>query len=341
MSYSHITSKHVKDILDGDPWSNGIKFLLSMNLEGLRTRCPSCKRLGTPVTKWVKGETVKPLYVFHKNGRNGPNACLLSTAEAKEVRPRVSLEKQDIKTLLRNAEPYVLFSGGKDSLCTLDYVKKIASSIRKEVTAIHVDTTAGFPEVTRYVKRVCKKMDINLVIVGPKTDYFTLAKKWGIPSANSRWCCKTLKIQPITKFLKTITGQKIVFDGIRGAESALRAKYLPVWFHPSFNCLSVSPIFRWSNEEIYSYIKKKSLPESPAFKLGSSGECWCGAYKKRSDFEDLYRLHPEIYNKLIKIEKSNKYGFTFVYEKGTKVTLKELRKEIQRKKRRKNNGRIK
>jgi 3'-phosphoadenosine 5'-phosphosulfate sulfotransferase (PAPS reductase)/FAD synthetase len=340
MDNSKKASENFNHRLNGDPWLQGINFLLSMNLEGLRTRCPSCKRLGTPVTKWVKGEPVKPLYVFHKNGRNGPNACLLSTTEAEQVRPKITLQRQDIRTLLQNTEPFVLFSGGKDSLCTLDYIKKIASNIRKEVTAIHVDTTAGFPEVTKYVKKVCKKMEVHLEIVGPKTDYFSLAKKWGIPSANSRWCCKTLKIQPITKFLKSITGPKIVFDGIRGAESATRAKYLPVWFHPSFNCLSVSPIFNWSNEDIHSYIKEKALPKSPAFKLGTSGECWCGAYKKRSDFEDLYRVHPEIYNELIKVEESNKYGFTFVYEKGTKITLKELKKEIHRKKRSKNNGQV-
>lgn len=326
--------------LNEDPWLSGINFLLSINLEGLRTRCPSCKRLGTPVTKWIKSAPIKPLYVFHKNGRNGHNACLLNEAEAEQVRPRINLQRQDIKTLLRNAEPYVLFSGGKDSLCTLDYVRRIASSIRKKVTAIYVDTTAGFPEVTKYVKRVCKRLEVNLEIVRPKSDYFSLAKRWGIPSANSRWCCKELKIRPITRFLKNITPRKIVFDGIRGAESNVRAKYLPIWFHPSFNCLSISPIFHWSDEEIYSYIRKMALPQSPAFKLGTSGECWCGAYKKRSDFEDLYRVHPEIYNKLIKIEESNKYGFTFVYKKGTKITLKELRKEIHRKQRSKSNGRI-
>jgi hypothetical protein len=45
---------------------------------------------------------------------------------------------------------------------------------------------------------------------------------------------------------------KVVFDGTRAVESNVRTKYIPVWFHPSFECPSVSPIF-------YCRIKKLML----------------------------------------------------------------------------------
>lgn len=316
--------------LDEDSWLEGIDFLLSMNLQGLQIRCPKCNQIGTPVTKWVRGPKIKPLYVFHKDGQNEVDACLLDKNQAEQVREQVTLEEEGIKTLLHSADAYVLFSGGLDSLCTLDYLARIASSIGREITAIHVDTTAGFPEVTRYVEIACEELGINLQIVKPEIDYFTLAKEWGIPGINSRWCCRELKIRPIMDFLAKTSNPKIVFDGIRAAESPIRAKYLPVWFHPSFDCLSVSPIFHWSGEDLDLYVEKRKLPTGPFLELGSSGECWCGAYKKKADFEQLYRLHPEIYQKLIEVEESNKHGFTFIYENGERNSLKDLEREIRR-----------
>jgi len=290
--------------LDENSWLEGINFLLSMDLQGLQIRCPKCDQIGTLTPKWVEGPKVKPLYVFHKNGKE-VNACLLDKNEADQAREQVTVEEEDIKTLLSSADVYVLFSGGMDSLCALDYLARTASSIGREMTAIHVDTTAGFPEVTTYVKAVCEKLQITLKIVQPQIDYFTLAKKWGIPGINCRWCCRELKIRPIMDFLAEKDNPKIVFDGIRAAESSIRAKYLPVWFHPGFDCFSVSPIFYWSDEDIHLYVKKRKLPTGPSLELGTSGECWCGAYKKRADFEQLYRLHPEIYRKLMDVEEGN------------------------------------
>lgn len=319
--------------LDENSWLEGIDFLLSMDLQGLQVLCPKCDRVGTPTPKWVRGPKIKPLYVFHKDGRNEVDACLLDKNEAGQVRKQVTLEEEDIKTLLHSADAYVLFSGGMDSLCALDYLIGIASDIGREVTAIHVDTTVGFPEVTTYVKTVCEKLEITLQIVKPETDYFTLAKEWGIPGINCRWCCRELKIRPIVDFLAKMGNPKIVFDGIRAAESPIRAKYLPIWFHPSFNCLSVSPIFYWSDEDVHSYIEKRKLPLDPSFELGTSGECWCGAYKKKADFEKLYRVHPEIYRKLMEIEEGNKYRFTFIYENGMKIPLKDLGKKLNQEQR--------
>lgn len=314
--------------LDEDSWLQGIDFLLGMDLDGLQVCCPKCGRRGMLTSKWIRGPKVKPLYVFHKNGQNETSACPLDDAQAREARQQVTLAEQSIICLLDSADPYVLVSGGTDSLCTLDYLATLAGAIGKGITAIHVDTTVGFPEVKTYVKTVCEKLGIPLRIVGPKIDYYTLAKRWGIPAINCRWCCRELKIRPIRAFLATVDGPKIVFDGIRAVESSVRAKYLPVWFHPSFNCLSASPIFYWSDEDVRSYLKSTALPPSPSQELGTSGECWCGAYKRKSDFEKLYHVHPEIYRKLMDVERSNKHGFTFVYENGQRTSLEELETEI-------------
>jgi len=308
-----------------DEWSDAARAIAGRNLAGLQVRCPTCHRRGTLVSKWVEKTPVKPLYIVHANGNGRFKACLLNQEEASKARRKIGATYQDTRKLVRLGRPFVLFSGGRDSVCALEYMRGIAKSAGKKLTAVHADTTAGFPEVEQYVTQVCRKLRVALVTVRPPRNYFELAKKWGIPGVKSRWCCETLKVAPMRRFLATIDGPKVVFDGIRAAESPLRAKYTPVWFHPSFRCVSVSPIFGWSDRNVDNYIEKKGLPQNPTAKLGSSGECWCGAYKCRTDFEQLLRVHPEIFDQLVEVERAQRGRFTFLYEGGRQIPLKALK----------------
>jgi 3'-phosphoadenosine 5'-phosphosulfate sulfotransferase (PAPS reductase)/FAD synthetase len=255
------------------------------------------------------------------------SVCALSDENAKSVKAKVSISEADIKELLKSKKPFVMFSGGKDSLATLIYLKGIAKKIRKRLTAVFVDTTAGLPENMEYVKTVCKYLRVRLEIVRPKVDYFTLAKDWGIPSFGYRWCCRELKIKPIEGFFKTIKKPKVVFDGIRAVESNVRKQYIPIWYHPGFKCLSVSPIFHWSDEKVKTVINSNGLPKT-LLNSGSSTECWCGAYKTQTDFKKLYQLDRKMFRKLVKVEDENKNRYTFLYRDGKKIPLRKLEKQI-------------
>ncbi len=46
----------------------------------------------------------------------------------------------------------------------------------------------------------------------------------------------------------------------------------------------------------------------------------------RSDFELLQDIHPEIFDKLVKVEKAQKGKYTFLYEKGEQIPLTSLKK---------------
>jgi 3'-phosphoadenosine 5'-phosphosulfate sulfotransferase (PAPS reductase)/FAD synthetase len=307
-------------------WEDAVRKISAKKFRGLRITCPKCKKSGTLISKWVKGPPVKPLYVCHTNGNGYFKACHLERQQAIAARAKIEINRNDILKTLRMGTPIALFSGGKDSLCLLHYLSRLAKSIGKEITALHVDTTASFPEVEEYVQTVCSRLDIPLKTVRPPHDYFDLAKRWGIPGVKSRWCCETLKIAPIRRFFSNLEGQKIVFDGIRGAESNIRATYVPIWYHPSFRCISVSPLFGWSDDKVRRYIELNNLPKSPTADLNTSAECWCGAYKCRNDFEALLEIHPEIFDKLVEVEEAQKGKYTFLFEKGVRVSLSSLKK---------------
>lgn len=310
---------------NGDAYQASLRLLFGAKPTSLRIRCPRCGRHGLVITKWVKGRTVKPVYVLHGGNGHPVKECRLRKGNEESIRTEVDLSAQDLKKLLADAKTYVLFSGGGDSLCTLLYLREICGNNGHHLTALHVDTTAGFPEVTAYVRRICKRLGVPLQIVRPEREYFDLAKKWGIPGFKARWCCKELKVKPVRDFLAGVDGAKVVVDGIRAAESFQRSTYMPVWFHPTFRCFSVSPIIRWSDEDVRTYLKKTGLPQGPAKKLGCSAECWCGAYKKRPDFEKLLEIHPDIFDKLIEVERAQRGRYTFLYEDGERVPLETLK----------------
>ncbi|MEW6608188.1 MAG: phosphoadenosine phosphosulfate reductase family protein [bacterium] len=326
-----IKHKHNGNIKNGNQWHKPIEEVFTgIDLRGIKVNCPQCKEMGLVTTRWIKGPTLKPIYILHIKWGKARKICQLNEEQSKGVRNRVRILQSDIKKLLKSKKAFVLFSGGKDSIATLMYLKSIAKTVKSDLTAIYVDTTAGLPANTRYVKKVCKYLGINLEIVRPKIDYFTLAKEWGIPSFKYRWCCRELKIRPIEEYLDKIEKPKVVFDGIRAVESNIRKHYIPIWYHPSFKCLSVSPIFYWSDEQVISYVNSNGIPKTFLHSLGTSTECWCGAYKTKSDFEKLYELDKDMFNRLIEVEKENKSGYTFIYNNGQRIPLKELAKAIEK-----------
>lgn len=309
--------------------AEAVKLNMLLSVEGLdsiKVVCPSCFKSGFLVSLWIKKVNPKPWYVGHKNG-NEISWCRLGPHERMRLRKQKFINKRIVKRFIQQMRSFVLFSGGQDSLCTLLYAKGIAEELGKEVTAIFVDTTVSLPEVTQYAKEVSRTVGVRLEIVRPKTDFFTLAKQKGIPRIKSRWCCELLKIRPIEEYLEKVHEPKIIFDGIRAEESRVRRDYLPLWHHPTFKCISISPIFYWTQRKVNAYLRRWDLPPSPSQSLGFSAECWCGAYAKRSDFEKLLELHPDIYAELEEVEKARNFSFIYDYGKGKRVFLSDLRRK--------------
>jgi len=313
-----------------EPWLKSANFLLKLQLEGLMVECPVCNSLGIPMKKYVKGKK-NPIFIIHQNSSNLLQLCPLEKLEIEIIKKQVKITENDLEIIFSSATPFIMFSGGFDSLCTLLYSKAIAQKTHTKIKAIHVDTTVGITGSLEHVKEVCKELEIELIIVKPKVDFFTLAEKWGIPSHGYRWCCRELKIKPLSEYFKTITETKVVLDGIRAAESSIRASYLPIWHHPSFGCISISPIFRWSDEEVQKFVSDYELPIDILKGLNTSPECWCGAYKTESDFRELHNACPELYNKLAELERRNGGHFTFIYENGQKKSLYQLKSDILKK----------
>lgn len=228
---------------------------------------------------------------------------------------------------------FVLFSGGKDSSAALAYTQEILArwTPHVEIDAVFADTTIGLPDSEKFIQDFCGLLRVPLHVVHPAhdQDYFTLARKWGVPRPRARWCCYHLKIKPLKEFLQNYEAY-VVVDGIRRKESQKRSSYPVIYVHPHFG-LVAHPIIDWTSEDVDKYLESKGLPINPAYTFGfSSWECWCGVFKRKGEFEKLKEVEPEFFLKLAKLESEFKSGYAYAYFNGKPFYLRDLLSKEER-----------
>lgn len=187
---------------------------------------------------------------------------------------------------------YVAFSGGKDSIVTLDLVQK--SLPHNAFKVLFGDTGMEFPDTYQtvdYFEDFCQKQ--NIVFIRAKSDYTPAEswKKFGPPATVNRWCCSVHKTSPQITSLRKITGihdfTGMAFIGVRASESVARSSYdyisLGEKHKGQYSC---NPILDWNSAELYMYIYSEKLYINEAYKKGNrrAGCLMCPRAAERSDY---------------------------------------------------------
>lgn len=223
---------------------------------------------------------------------------------------------------------YVLFSGGRDSLVALHLAWRIRKALNIHLEAVHVDTTVSTPGNIDYVKTVCDKLGINLVLVRPKESFFELVERWGFPTATRRWCCYHLKIEPLKRYFMTCIQKGcrgLIVDGIRADESPRRRNFPRFGIHKHFKLPCYHPIFDWTKHDVIYYIEQHSLPDNPLYQiLPRATECWCTALKTPKQFMLLKKYWPELFKKFVEAEAKLKTGGSALFRNGKRIYLRDL-----------------
>lgn len=176
----------------------------------------------------------------------------------------------------------ISFSGGKDSTATADVVVKALSNPR--ITHIFGDTTLEFPMTYQYATRFDENNPDTPVWISKNydQDFYDVCEDIGPPARMMRWCCSMFKTGPITRLLNEAfpSEQILTFYGIRKCESVSRSKYSRI----THNTESVkiqkqtvaSPIFFWSDLDVWLYILGEKIDFNDAYRLGYDRVgCWC------------------------------------------------------------------
>lgn len=183
---------------------------------------------------------------------------------------------------------HVAFSGGKDSQVLLALVEMAGVKYHAEMQVTSVDS----PNLMRFVRKHYPQVKLNL----PKRNMRKLILDKGmLPTRNARFCCSELKEQARAGCCTCI--------GIRKAESVKRAKRHPIevigqrigydivdgelheqnnWGGQLFDneqsvnvyCVGgkdkvvISPIFDWTDNDVWEFIHKHKLPYCDLYDKG-------------------------------------------------------------------------
>lgn len=147
---------------------------------------------------------------------------------------------------------YVAFSGGKDSIVTLDIVQKALPHNKFKV--LFGDTGMEFPDTYDTVDKIedeCKLQGIEFIRAKSNLEPHCTWKQFGPPSKVTRWCCSVHKTSPQILALRNHLGKHdftgMAFVGVRANESISRSEYdyvsLGEKHKGQYSC---NPILEWN-----------------------------------------------------------------------------------------------
>ncbi len=187
---------------------------------------------------------------------------------------------------------YVAFSGGKDSIATLDIVQKALPHNAFKV--LFGDTGMEFPDTysaVDFTEQECKKQCIDFIRAKSDLSPAETWKQFGPPATVTRWCCSVHKTAPQVIALREKIGKAdftgMAFIGIRASESLSRSEYdyvsLGEKHKGQYSC---NPILEWNSAELYLYIYSENLFLNEAYKKGNrrAGCLVCPRAAERNDY---------------------------------------------------------
>jgi len=222
----------------------------------------------------------------------------------------------------------VNFSGGMYSLVLLHICLKILKNIR----IIYIDTTITLPECDDYIKNIQNKLGFQFVILKREDkNFWDIAKRWGFPRSNFRWCMSELKSVPLELFNKSIEGTTLHLTGTSTEGSTIRKKIYNIrgchHFNYSISSYVLHPLLFWRRENVIKYLKKYELDINPCYDLyGHGGNCYyCPFYKNEIYYKNLAKIHSKLFKNIVMAEKCmNKGGAAIYLGRGKKLYISKL-----------------
>lgn len=232
------------------------------------------------------GQLLKPVDIA---GMTAKNAALMETLEQDTIQ---KIYNTFIKYKNKVDVFYVAFSGGKDSVVTLDLVQRALP--HNEFVVLFGDTGMEFPDtydVVHEIEKWCEGEDISFYTARSHLSPCNSWRLFGPPATLIRWCCSIHKTAPQILLLRDILGKTkfrgMAYVGVRGSESLTRSKYDYISYggkhQGQYSC---NAILEWNSVEVFLLIYKRNLVLNAAYKKGNrrAGCLICPGSTDRNEF---------------------------------------------------------
>jgi phosphoadenosine phosphosulfate reductase len=163
-------------------------------------------------------------------------------------------------------------SFGAEDVALIDMLSRINAA----VPILYLDTDFLFAETYATRDALVKKYGIAPIQVKSLLTPDQQAARFG----DKLWerqpdeCCNQRQVKPLARALKPY---KAWITGIRREQSARRATAKIVEWDPQFELVKFNPLARWTNEDVWTYIKRYDVPYNPLHDQGypSLGCTYC------------------------------------------------------------------
>lgn len=142
-------------------------------------------------------------------------------------------------------------------------ISHLISKINKEAKIFTLDTGRLFPETYNLIDKTNKKLGVNIECIFPDFhDVEKMVNKKGInlffeSSENRKECCFVRKVTPLKR---AFVGFDAWICGLRREQAVTRNQLQLVEWDAGNKLLKVNPLYNWTEDEVWNYIKINEVP---------------------------------------------------------------------------------
>jgi phosphoadenosine phosphosulfate reductase len=145
----------------------------------------------------------------------------------------------------------------------MDLVIKVAPT----TPFIFLDTDLHFADTLQLLEAVKERFKPNLIVAKTEVSPALQAKQHGegLYFRDPSICCEIRKIAPMRKALQSFDAW---MTGMRKDQTEIRAYLRNAEWDGKFGLVKISPLLRWTNDEVWEYIRKHDLPYNRLHDMG-------------------------------------------------------------------------
>ncbi|MGW5863342.1 phosphoadenylyl-sulfate reductase [Streptomyces sp. NPDC055239] len=158
-------------------------------------------------------------------------------------------------------------------------VAHLASRARPGVDVVFLDTGYHFPETIGTRDAVAAVMDVNVITLTPKQSVAEQDAEFGakLHDRDPDLCCAMRKVKPLEEGL---TSYAAWATGLRRDESPTRAGTPVVGWDEKRQKVKVSPIARWTQDDVDTYVNEHGVLTNPLL-MDGYGSVGCAPCTRR------------------------------------------------------------